>query len=223
MLKEAYKVQTDMQTELTLAKSNLQLALANNEMLEDALKRDGAGHARDVGWRRWSAKEQKEREMAEDSRRHSMESLVSIDGLPASPRPSSPMPATAPLPATSEGRFFKFRFGSTSSPGAASPRLPGAASPNPNGVFAVSHLTSASLPSLVPARDKDKELEDLAALLDHERKAHKAAQSAKESLEAELESLSQALFEEVCHYPSHNTIPHQLTRSPTSGEQDGRS
>ena len=64
MLKEAYKVQTDLQTELTLAKSNLQLALANNEMLEDALKRDGLGHSRDVGWRRWSAKEQRERELA---------------------------------------------------------------------------------------------------------------------------------------------------------------
>ena len=43
MLKEAYKAQTELQTELTLAKSNLQLALANNEMLEDALKRDGPG------------------------------------------------------------------------------------------------------------------------------------------------------------------------------------
>ena len=42
MLRDAFKAQTDMQTELTLAKSNLQLALANNEMLEDALKRDPA-------------------------------------------------------------------------------------------------------------------------------------------------------------------------------------
>ena len=45
--------------------------------------------------------------------------------------------------------------------------------------------------------DKDKELEDMVALLDQERKAHKAAQAAKEALENELESLSQALFEEV--------------------------
>ena len=35
------------------------------------------------------------------------------------------------------------------------------------------------------------------AQLEKERKAHKAALAAKEQLEAELESLSQALFEEV--------------------------
>ncbi|KAJ3534344.1 hypothetical protein NM688_g7152 [Phlebia brevispora] len=109
MLKEAYKAQTDLHTELTLAKSNLQLALANNEMLEDALRREGAGHAKDVGWRRWSAKEQEKREKAADSRRQSMESIASTDTV-ASPIPPSPMPsASAPVPATSEGRFFKFR------------------------------------------------------------------------------------------------------------------
>ena len=199
MLRDAFKAQTDMQTELTLAKSNLQLALANNEMLEDALKREGgAGHAKDIGWRRLGAKEQKERERASaDSRRHSMESIASVDGTSSSSvvTPSSPMPsASAPVPATAESRFFKFRFGNAPSP-APSPRLP--ATPNPNGAFQASHLTSASLPSLVPARDKDKELEDLTDLLDRERKAHKDATAAKAALEAELESLSQALFEEV--------------------------
>lgn len=206
MLKEAYKLQADMQTELTLAKSNLQLALANNEMLEDALKREGGGHAKDVGWRRWSAKEQRERELRSDSqsRRQSTESVMSNDGAQAqaqqspalhSPLPSAAVHAPAPVPATAEGRFFKFRFGSTSSPAAASssPRLP--ATPNPQ--LQASHLTSASLPSLVPARDREKELEDLTGLLEQERKAHKAAQEAKAALEAELESLSQALFEEV--------------------------
>lgn len=188
MLKEACKVQTDLQTELTLAKSNLQLALANNEMLEDALKRDGAAHSKDVGWRRWSAKEQREREMA-DPRRQSTESSAS------QPEYSAPSPvAPSPLPSTAEGRFFKFRFGNQSTPTAGSPRV---ASPNPNGHSAAAHLTSASLPSLIPARDKEKEMEELLAQLERERKAHKAAQAAKEQLEAELESLSQALFEEV--------------------------
>lgn len=189
MLKDAYRVQADLQTELTLAKSNLQLALANNEMLEDALKRDGPGHSKDIGWRRWSAKEQKEREMAADSRRQSTESLGSADL--ASPTPS-------PLPSTAEPRFFKFRFGANSTPGSQSPRMPGAMSPSlSNGPTHVSHLTSASLPSLVPARDKDKELEDLIALLEQEKKKHNVALTAKQTLEAELESLSQALFEEV--------------------------
>ncbi|KAF7790077.1 hypothetical protein EIP86_001027 [Pleurotus ostreatoroseus] len=196
MLKEAYKAQTELQTELTLAKSNLQLALANNEMLEDALKREGAGHSKDVGWRRWSAKEQRERELAADSRRHSMESLTSNDAI-TSPVPPSPLPSASAPPPTSESRFFKFRFGATSSPVGGSPRLPGNASPTPNGTTQASHLTSASLPSLVPVRDKDKELEDLAGLLDRERKAHKEAKAAKDALEAEIESLSQALFEEA--------------------------
>ena len=157
MLKEAYKAQADLQTELTLAKSNLQLALANNEMLEDALKRDGPGHSKEVGWRRWSAKEQQERELA-DSRRQSVDSVASVGVVPPSPMPASPLPSAA------EGRFFKFRFGNASTPGMASPRLP--MSPNPNGNPQTSHLASASLPSLVPARDVDKELEDMTSTLE---------------------------------------------------------
>ncbi len=186
-MKDAYKVQTDLQTELTLAKSNLQLALANNEMLEDALRRDVPGSSKDVGWRRWSAKEQREREL-EDMKRRSVDSVHSIESPGHSPQPPSVTPA--------EGRFFKFRFGGSSvpSPFPSSPRNP--SSPAINGIQP-SHLASASLPSLVPARDMDKELEDLAAELERERKARKASDSAKDALESELESLSQALFEEV--------------------------
>lgn len=187
MLKEAYKVQTDIQTELTLAKSNLQLALANNEMLEDALKREGHGHSKDVGWRRWSAKEQREREMmAGDSRRQSTDSLVSAAEF-------VPMSPASPNVSATEPRFFRFRFGNTT-PNTLSPRI---GSPNLNASAHVSHLASASLPSLVAPRDKDKELEDLAALLEQEKKKHRLALKDKEALEAELESLSQALFEEV--------------------------
>ena len=40
-------------------------------------------------------------------------------------------------------------------------------------------------------------MEDLTSQLEQEKEKHKAAQAAKEALEAELESLSQALFEEV--------------------------
>lgn len=208
MLKEAYKAQTDLQTELTLAKSNLQMALANNEMLEDALKRD-PGHSKDVGWRRMSAREQNLKAEAEAERRRSTDSLTSTDVSSSSPtlsHPSSavehspvvPRSATMPSPAvssTSENRFFRFRFGngaaSTSRP--SSPRLSAGQSPVLNG----SHLTSASLPSLVPPRDWDKEFEDLQHQLEAERKAHKQAADAKAALEAEIESLSQALFEEV--------------------------
>ncbi|EMD33830.1 hypothetical protein CERSUDRAFT_117898 [Gelatoporia subvermispora B] len=227
MLKEAYKAQTDLQTELTLAKSNLQLALANNEMLEDALRRDGAGHARDIGWRRWSAREQKERE-AEEERRRSIDSRIdspslSLDSRASSPKPqpqaqplppvqpsaspqqqpqqqASPKPrssSTLPSPTPSDSRFFRFRFGSTSQY-PASPRPPSAAgtqSPLVNGHSA--HLTSASLPTLVPEKDKEKEAEELTAELKREREAHKKACADKQALEAELEALSQALFEEA--------------------------
>ncbi|THH31414.1 hypothetical protein EUX98_g2781 [Antrodiella citrinella] len=199
MLKEAYRVQTDIQTELTLAKSNLQLALANNEMLEDALNRDVPGSSKDVGWRRWSAKEQKEREMEGLSRR-SIDSSHSIDVSTTSPG-QSPIPgSTTP----SEGRFFKFRFGAPSSASSSvfpsprlpiSPRLGQVQSASAGGQVHTSHLTSASLPSLVS--DRDKEMETLTAELEKEKKARVAASAAKEALEAELESLSQALFEEA--------------------------
>ncbi|KAI0633493.1 hypothetical protein C8Q77DRAFT_1057843 [Trametes polyzona] len=208
MLKDAYKAQADLQTELTLAKSNLQLALANNEMLEDALKRD-PGSSRDVGWRRMSAREQHLKAEAEAERRRSTDSLASAElsstsptlslHSPAAPEPS-PMPmrsATVPSPAPgSENRFFRFRFGSGSgstSSHPSSPRLSGTQSPNMNG----SHLTSASLPSLVPSRDYDKELEEMQQQLEKERKAYRDACEAKTALESELESLSQALFEEA--------------------------
>ncbi|GBE80291.1 hypothetical protein BKA93DRAFT_572604 [Sparassis latifolia] len=222
LLKEAFKTQTEMQTELTLTKSNLQLALANNEMLEDALKRDASGSARDIGWRRWSAKEQKERE-AEEERRRSVDSAGSVDvahsqksPIPPhahSPAIKSPLPRSASVfsPITSDSRFFKFRFGSGSATSAtfpASPHINGAStsvsvsatgSPSPNVAAQThtSHLTSASLPSLVPSYERDKEFEDLTEQLKREREARKKAAAAKDTLEAEIESLSQALFEEA--------------------------
>lgn len=171
-------------------------------MLEDALNRDVPGSSKDVGWRRWGEKEQKARELEGLSRR-SMDSSHSIDVSTPSPG-QSPIPGTAPA----ESRFFKFRFGagpnSASSSAFPSPRLPTSPklgqvqSASASGQFHASHLTSASLPSLVP--DRDKEIETLTADLDKEKKAHAAASAAKDALEAELESLSQALFEEVRRY-----------------------
>lgn len=227
MLKEAYKAQTDLQTELTLAKSNLQMALANNEMLEDALKRD-PGHSKDVGWRRMSAREQSLKAEAEAERRRSTDSLTSTE-YSASPTLSQPSPApdqspvaprsaTMPSPAPStENRFFRFRFGNGSnatSSHPSSPRLSAGQSPVLNG----SHLTSASLPSLVPPKDWDKELEDLKHQLEAERQAHKTACDAKTALEAELESLSQALFEEVSSTQRYTDV---YQYSSCAGEQDG--
>ncbi|KAJ3492577.1 hypothetical protein NLJ89_g11204 [Agrocybe chaxingu] len=57
------------------------------------------------------------------------------------------------------------------------------------------HLTSPSMPSLSSVRTK--ELEDLTAELEKEKAARKKIAEEKAALEAELESLSQALFEEA--------------------------
>lgn len=231
MLKEAYKAQTDLQTELQLTKSNLQLALANNEMLEDALKQQG--HVKDVGWRRASARE---RELqAEEDRRRSMDSTLSSEtamspvvappspAFPSSSRPTSPKPtnSVSPLP-SSEGRFFRFRFGSNASSTThpSSPRLAASNgySPLTNGA---AHLTSASLPSLAAtAPDRQKEIDELTAELKREREARQAAVKEKQTYEAELETLSQELFEEVNYnrfyfYASSRGSPF------CKGQQDG--
>jgi hypothetical protein len=86
------------------------------------------------------------------------------------------------------------------------------------------HLNSSSLPSLLSKdsdvdkeREKEKEkeqekareaekerekrLEELAKELEKEKEARVKALSEKAALEAEIESLSQALFEEVCTLP----------------------
>lgn len=59
------------------------------------------------------------------------------------------------------------------------------------------HLTSASLPSLLPTPGQEKEVEELRKKLEEERKKYELVCGEKKNLEGELESLSQALFEEV--------------------------
>lgn len=215
LLKTAIKTQTELETQLNLAKSNLQLVISNNEMLEEALKRETPSSARDVGWRRWSAREVQNynAETKSEERPRSLDyGPLNESGTPTAPSSAAvvlvngakppawtgpPQPTT---PMTSqENRFFKFRFSSGGSDTCTSAlaithpqtgtRSP-AVSPHP------SHLTSPSLSSLVP-NAREKEIEELQEQLERERQAHKAADAAKVALEAELESLSQALFEEV--------------------------
>lgn len=154
------------------------MAQANNEMLEDALRRDSV-RARNVGWGRLASVSI----IDDDSR-----SARSLDAeRPVTPnQPTSVSPTIHP-PQNQEGKFFKFRFGSTtpiSSSGVTSP----------NGVHP-SHLSSASLPSL--ASSKDEEIEKLTAELAKQKKECQTALEEKKKVEDELESLSQALFEEV--------------------------
>ena len=149
-------------------------------MLEDALKRDTV-RARNVGWGRQSTTTTP---ILEDDAR----SARSLDAE-RPPTPSQPT-GVSPTIHTSqgqEGRFFKFRFGNIT------PSSSGFTTPN--GVHP-SHLTSASLPSLAASRDE--EIEKLTLELEKQKKERRVALEEKRKVEDELESLSQALFEEVC-------------------------
>ncbi|KDN35403.1 hypothetical protein RSAG8_11624, partial [Rhizoctonia solani AG-8 WAC10335] len=146
---------TELQTSLTLTQSNLTLAMANTEMLEDALKHNS--HARDVGWRRSDSTASRLGRPPANSLSYSTSSVTSNGSIDEhgtkivvhAPSPQSPPPRTATTTlngqAPGESRFFRFRFGSkTPSPTAAVHQANKAASPPPS----VTHLTSASLPSL---------------------------------------------------------------------------
>lgn len=73
---------------MKLARSNLQLALANNEMLEEALKRDSVGGGKDVGWRRWSEHPDQRRVSNTSKSSRGTTKEGSIDGSERSPRVS---------------------------------------------------------------------------------------------------------------------------------------
>jgi hypothetical protein len=207
MLSEAYQTQADLEVQLNVAKSNLALVIANNEMLEDALRRDNAGSSKDVGWRRRSGKDgdvSGERQSLEewqqvsdfptatgaDSQAGSAATSPQIPNQPASYPPPTPNPAHT----AENSRFFKFRFASTGSRPASRP-----STPSGTAVSSPQVPQQAMSPTIPPVPlHITKELEDLNSELQKERSARKAAENNKTSLEAELESLSQALFEEVC-------------------------
>ncbi|KAI9437435.1 hypothetical protein H4582DRAFT_2099082 [Lactarius indigo] len=191
-LKSSYQTNADLETQLKVAQSNLKLEQANTEMLEDALK--SSSLSKDVGWRR-SSREVASLQQAVSSPSPpvsatmpaSSPSRTSVDenqqgGALESPN-SDRAPSPAPTATQNDTRFFRFRFTGS---GRSTPTQPLAHSPpsTPRPVrpssTTVGHLTSASLPSL---------------LLAEKRKSEKITHEKKE-LESELESLSQALFEE---------------------------
>ncbi|KAG6808721.1 hypothetical protein H0H92_003098 [Tricholoma furcatifolium] len=175
MLSDAYKTNADLEVQLNVAKSNLTLITANNEMLEDALKQRDANTSQSVGWRRTS------------TRAYSTDDALRSASSPTLP-PAAPTPTPVDSPAQESTRFFKFRF----TPGSASNSRPGTPSASP--MIPAAHLNSPSLPVL-SVKDKERE-QQLEKELEKERKAREEAKKEKEALESELESLSQALFEE---------------------------
>jgi len=202
-------------------------------MLEDALK--SSSLSQDVGWRR-SSRETGSLQpapsppvtaslTASQSHQTSIGENEIEGGAPApdssgSDRDSRP-PSPAPPP-LSDLRFFRFRLtGSgrstpTQSRTSSTRASRSQSTPHP----AASHLTSASLPSLVtPPVAANGELEELREqLLTEKRKSEKITRE-KSELESELESLSQALFEEVCIFFSFSRL--QAERDDTLGKPDG--
>ncbi|EJU02898.1 hypothetical protein DACRYDRAFT_106982 [Dacryopinax primogenitus] len=170
--------QEDLNTSLTVAKSNLTLALSNNEMLEEALARTPAS-AQPLGWRRHSARDGVHREVQSAApdypQRRSWDTVGSIDSSPeeltfwqsltrpasAAPRPSTPHP-----PLTAIGVMRERQS-----------------------------LTSASTPALLDGTLV--EVERLRDALRNERAQSESLKKEKAGLEQEIESLSQALFEEA--------------------------
>ena len=184
-------------------------------MLEEALKRDSISGGRDVGWHRGSDDARRRRVVSSESTSDSMptpsssppasqpRSSLSDPSAPNSPAPPStttvaPQPQPAPS-ASQESRFFRFRFGSTASSSSPNVNIQSQSRPqSPLRRGDASHLTSASVPSLVPhAPGPNKREEELAAELEAEKKRYEEMCKEKKALEAEIENLSQALFEEV--------------------------
>ena len=163
-----------------MTKSNLQLVIANNDMLEDALKRSDSGQSKDVGWRRTNV-----REGETGTQRTSLDRSNSTE-YSALPTDIMSPPNSATPPPSSDNRFFKFKFSSMG---------PSTRPGTPTQSMITHHLNSPSMPSLSSLRSK--EMEDLTAELEKERAARKAIAKEKSDLEDELETLSQALFEEV--------------------------
>jgi len=238
LLAQSLKSHDELETTLKLAKSNLQLALANNEMLEEALKRESVSGGKDLGWRRWSEHPDQRRVrgavkdaslerrstdgLSPSSSQVTLSSFPSSSPLaasftptsdssgstPTSPAmlpPVSPQPTPQPSASSQDTRFFRFRFGGgSSSPNLASssaskpkppsrPQSPQPQSVRKSALVEATHLTSTSLPSL-PSDSKETEL---LAELEAERSKSLAVAKEKANLEAELEGLSQALFEEA--------------------------
>ncbi|KAK7031088.1 hypothetical protein VNI00_013692 [Paramarasmius palmivorus] len=199
LLNEAYKTNADLEVQLNVSKSNLQLVISNNEMLEEALKASGPGSSKDVGWRRWSAREaesQTRTSTSGDKRPYSQSVDLPVHVAAPSPAESTDSLPTSPATGTpQESRFFKFRFNSSSSNISNNNSRPGTPVQPQQQHNGHHHLASASMTSLHIS--KEKEIEELTAELDKERQAKKDVMKEKEALEAELESLSQALFEEA--------------------------
>jgi hypothetical protein len=140
-----------------------------------------------------------------------------VPDSPGSDRDSCRAPSPPATASQGDSRFFRFRFTSS---GRSTPTHPTSPPPRTSRVQRTphsvgGHLTSASLPSLVaspspppvqpaPPSVANNDLEELREQLLAEKCKSEKITREKSELESELETLSQALFEEVRHssFPS---------------------
>ncbi|KAJ7731333.1 hypothetical protein DFH07DRAFT_755699, partial [Mycena maculata] len=190
LLSEAYKSKAELEVQLNVAKSNLQLVIANNEMLEEALK---SGGGRDLGWRRASGPG-----ATAPTRPDTGERPVSLD---AAPLPGSGTSTTngSPTEGSSNSRFFKTLFnGRPGTPTQAQqPHLNSPSMPSLHGNPEDEALGSALQKARQDAERERKQAERERKLAEKAKAEAAAALRDKAALEAEIESLSQALFEEA--------------------------
>ena len=141
LLSDAYKSQAELEVQLNIAESNLQLVISNNEMLEDARKWESSTQSCDVGWHQTSGR---------DNNRSVLERSQSMDYAYTVETPSPPVSANT------DNRFFKFQFSSSTAPPShpSSSAQPGTPS---------SALSSPSMPSL--PLHVNKNLEELTATI----------------------------------------------------------
>ncbi|KAJ7056598.1 hypothetical protein C8F01DRAFT_1233703 [Mycena amicta] len=170
LLQEAYKSKAELEVQLNVAKSNLQLVIANNEMLEEAL-RSGGGNGRDVGWRRSSGTGARQQQSAqhENNGDHSPNSSpTDSQGNSGVASSSNTRPGTPTISASDPTR----------------PRT-----------LDVAQLAIAA--SRWTYRRGGGTQIKLGSTLSEREQRRRKIRGEKTALEAELESLSQALFEEA--------------------------
>ena len=183
-MSEAYKTQAELEVQLNVTKSNLALVSANNEMLEEALKRNNAA-ARDVGWRRGSSSANALHHSTNSASTPALTSTGAGQGEGGIERSQSTEESTNPD--SPPGRFFRFRFSGTPQSGTRSRP----STPSGNSSTAAAHLTSPSMPTLSSTSTNSKDLEDLLSSLEAERSAKASLTLAHESLKTEKEKIAE--------------------------------
>ncbi|KAJ6573433.1 hypothetical protein DFH09DRAFT_1362081 [Mycena vulgaris] len=204
LLSEAYKSQAELELQLNVAKSNLQLVIANNEMLEEALK---SGGGRDVGWRRASG--------TAASRSGSGDAVDRPVSLDPSFSPGSTHPNESPTDGAGGSRFFKTFFnGRPGTPTQQQPNLTSPSLPSLHGGADDDALGAALQAARASAEKARQEAERERRAADAARAEAEAATRDKVALEAEIESLSQALFEEA----NRMVASERMRRAEAEGE-----